>query len=226
MPKRKELLVNGEIYHVYNRSVSNLEIFSAKREFSRAFELLNFYRFEQLLKFSKFKTLSSKNKNNYLEQIKKGGPMTEIYSYALMPDHYHLLLKQLKDDGIKKFISNFQNGFAKYFNIKNENRGSIFINPFKAKRVTSDEILLHVSRYIHLNPSTSYLIEFEDLKNSPRTSFPYYLEERKNDFITSEFILSLFGKSDKRNNYFNFVTNQADYQRKLRLIKNFLLENI
>lgn len=223
MPRRRELLVNGEIYHVYNRSVSNLEVFVAKREFSRVFDLLNYYRFKQLLKFSKFRTLSHKNKNNYLEEIKKDGPLIEIYAYSLMPDHYHLLLKQLKNDGVKKFISNFQNSFAKYFNIKNENRGSIFLNPFKAKRITSDNILTHVSRYIHLNPVTSYLIEFEDLKINPMTSFPYYLEGKQQGLVNTEFLLRMFGSEAA---YVKFVGNQTDYQKKLRMVKNFLLEKV
>lgn len=223
MPKRKELLVNEEVYHVYNRSVSNLEVFIAKREFSRALSLLNYYRFEQPLKFSKFKTLSRENKNNYLLEIKKNVPLIEIYAYSLMPDHYHLLLKQLKVNGIRNFISNFQNGFAKYFNIKNENRGSLFVNPFKAKRITSDNILIHVSRYIHLNPVTSYLIKFENLKTNPMTSFPFYSDGKKQDLVNTELLLRIFGSGEA---YIHFVANQVDYQRKLRVVKNFLLEKI
>lgn len=223
MPIRKELLVNGEIYHVYNRSVGNLEIFSAKREFFRSFDLLNYYRFEQPLKFSKFKTLSWKNKKNYLEKIKKSSPLVEIYAYAIMPDHYHILLKQLKDQGIKNFISDFQNGFAKYFNIKNESRGSLFVNPFKAKRITSDQIFTHLCRYIHLNPVTSYLIKFESLKTHPMTSFPHYFGIEGKGLVNTEFLLKMFGSKDS---YYKFVANQEDYQKKLRMVKNFLLEKI
>ena len=94
MPRRRELLVNGEVYHVYNRSAGNLEVFVAKKEFSRAFELINYYRFEQPLKYSKFRTLSRVNKNNYFNKVKNHGALVEIHSFALMPDHFHLLLQK------------------------------------------------------------------------------------------------------------------------------------
>ena len=147
--------------------------------------------------------------------------LVEVYSFAIMPEHYHLLLKQLNDDGIKIFISNFQNGFAKYYNARNERDGSLFKSPFRAKLITSDEKFLHVSRYIHLNPVTSYILEFKDLGTYPYTSFPYYLGYKKDNLVNTDFITRIFGNNKK---YAEFVENQVDYQRKLRKIKSFILE--
>ncbi|MBU0569566.1 transposase, partial [Patescibacteria group bacterium] len=140
-------------------------------------------------------------------------------SFALMPNHFHLLLRQTKTKGVEKFLTDLQNSFAKYFNIRYKRGGSLFQKPFKAKRLSSDEEFLHVSRYIHLNPVTSFLIKCEELKKYPWTSYPSYVRESEEGFIDTNFILNLTG-SKKR--YEKFISNQVDYQKKLHLIKNLV----
>ena len=80
---------------------------------------------------------------------------------------------------------------------------------------------MHVSRYIHLNPVTSYLIEFEDLKIYPWTSFPHYLGTNNTDLVDINFTLKISGS---REGYEKFVSNQVDYQRKLNIIKHLTFE--
>lgn len=219
--KRREILATGETYHVFNRSVGKEEIFIKGLELERALALLEFYRFPQKLRFSFFKRLQKEIKQEYISGYKTLDALVEIYSFALMPNHFHLLIKQTTDKGIEKFLSNFQNSFAKYYNTKYQRGGSLFQNSFKAKRLSSDEEFLHVSRYIHLNPVTSFLIEYDDLQTYPWTSYPYYLEKGKNDLISTNFIIDLVGSRLK---YEKFVANQVDYQRKLYLIKHLILE--
>ena len=219
--KRNLILTNGETYHVLNRSIASEEIFINRRELSRALNLIDYYRFPQKLSFSKFKKLSIETRSNYISEIKrKYKAFVEIYTFAFMPDHYHLLLKQIQDNGIRTFASNFQNGFAKYHNLKNKRDGSLFKSPFRTKWISSDEVFLHVSRYIHLNPVTSYLIEYKDLETYPWTSYPFYLGGLKSDMLNSEFLLKIAGEKD---NYGKFVSNQVDYQRRLKKIKSLLL---
>ena len=196
--KRKVLLVNGEYYHVLNRTIASEEVFNSNREFKRVVELLNYYRFRQEISFSKFKILSHDDKSLYLRRIQiPQNLLIEVHAFAIMPDHYHLLIKQLNNDGIKIFISNFQNGFAKYYNARNERDGSLFKSPFRAKLIDSDEKFLHISRYIHLNPVTSYFLEFKDLGTYPYTSFPYYLGYKKDNLVNTDFIIRMFGKNEK-----------------------------
>lgn len=221
MPRRNELLVNDEYYHVYNRSSWNEDLFNSQSRIKRALDLISYYRFHQLLRYSKFKLLSRERRAEYLAIIKKDEPLVNIYAYSLMPDHYHLLLKQLTDGGIKKFITDFQNAYARYFNIKNNNRGSLFINPFKSKRIETDKYFLHVSRYIHLNPVTSYLCKLDELSNDVRSSYRFYVNENNDSFVDTKLILSMVGSG---NSYFKFLSDRVDYQRKLRNIKRYLLE--
>lgn len=220
--KRKEILTTGEIYHVLNHSIASEEIFVRKNESNRSLELVDFYRFPQRIRYSQFKLLPKEKRSDYAVEFRKLKPLVEIYAFAFMPNHYHTLLKQIQEDGIKIFASNFQNGFAKYFNKKNNRQGALFLKSFKAKRITTDEQFLHVSRYIHLNPVTSYLIEFDQLGNYPWTSFHYYVRScTKGNLVNTRFLLKMFGTREK---YEKFVANQVDYQRKLHLIKNLILE--
>ena len=221
MPRRNLVLAKDEIYHIFNRSIARENIFSNKINLKKALEILHFYRFPQQLRLSKFKTLTEIQKKDYLLALKDKSPLVEIYSFALMPNHYHLLLKQLQDNGIVRFIANFQNSFAKVFNLKNERDGAVFQNSFKAKRVETDEQFIHISRYIHLNPVTAYLINFNQLANYPWTSFPIYVNEDKNSFVAVNFLLHLFGSKDK---YADFVADQVSYQRELASIQDLIID--
>ncbi len=219
--KRREILTTGEIYHVFNRSVGKEEILRKIRNLDRALSLLEFYRYPQKLRYSFFKRLQKESKIQYLSKYKTLKPIVELYSFALMPSHFHLLLRQTVNKGIEKFLSNFQNSYAKYYNTKYQRGGSLFQKPFKAKRLKSDEEFLHVSRYIHLNPVTSFLIKYSDLRTYPWTSYPFYLNKDKNDLIETNFIINLVGSRKK---YEIFVANQVDYQKKLHLIKHLTFD--
>jgi len=213
--KRKEVLATNETYHVFNRTIGGEEIFSGNINMRRIMALTDYYRCPQKLSYSKFKNvLKNEEQIQYLKEVKSLAPLVEIYVFSFMPDHFHFLLRQNLDLGIRVFISNLQNAFAKYYNTKNERQGSLFQKPFKAKRVSSDEILLHVSRYIHLNPVTSYLVEYKNLQSFQWSSYQDYL-------VNTKFILKITGSKE---NYEKFVVNQVDYQRKLAKIKKFVHE--
>lgn len=218
--KRYEILATNEIYHVFNKSVGYENVFTGKKESSRFLNLIDYYRHNPNLSYSKYKNLPSEERKKTYKTIKSLPKIVEIYSFASMPNHFHLLLKQLSENGIQKLLSKIQNGFAKYFNIKNDRSGTLFHKPFKAKRIENDEIFLHLSRYIHLNPVTSYLIDLDELASYPWTSYSYYLTD-KNDLVNTETIINLAGSKEK---YISFVNNQEDYQKKLRRMKKLLFD--
>lgn len=221
MPRRKTVLATGEIYHVFNRSVAKEILFSSKTSLSKALAVANFYRYPQRLRLSKFKLLTPEVKDAYLRSLNDMTPLVEIYVFAFMPNHYHFLLKQLQEKGISRFIGNFQNSFAKVFNLKNDRNGAVFQNQFRAKRPETDEELLHISRYIHLNPVTAYLIEFKDLVDYPWTSFLAYAQNKPNSFLNTAMLDSMIGPGEK---HIRFVADQADYQRTLDSLKHLILE--
>ena len=219
--QRKTVLVAHEVYHVFNRGVGGQPVFSSVRDYQRALDVIQFYRFRKpQLRFSFYNRLPDKQREAFLKELEKGKTNVEIICFCLMPNHVHFLLKNLEDDGISKFMANFQNSYAKYLNTKTKRFGTLFQQNFKAVRIESDEQLIHVSRYIHLNPVTAYLIEAEDLENYSWSSYPGFVNSQKSSF-KKNLVLDQF-KSVA--NYRNFVLNQADYQRKLAEIKHLTLE--
>ncbi|MEK7558696.1 MAG: transposase [Patescibacteria group bacterium] len=221
MPRRLLPLVEGQVYHVFNRGIDHRPTFDDKLELKRALASIDYYRFvSQPLKFSKFLKLSGAERNKLEVKFKTGPKLIDILSFCLMPNHFHFLLRQVSDKGISKFLSNFQNSYTRYFNTKNERIGHLFLGQFKAVLIETDEQLLHVSRYIHLNPITSYIVkDFNSLLKYPWSSLPEYIKEES--FCETDTILSFF---KKREDYTDFLKDQVDYQRELSKIKHLVLE--
>ena len=140
-----------------------------------------------------------------------------------MPNHFHLLLKQEQDGGISKFMSNFQNSYTRYYNVKNSRIGSLFLDQFKAVRIETEEQLIHVSRYIHLNPFTGFIVnKFEDLTGYLWSSLREYLfEDIPNPISDAQLVLGYFKNTAA---YKQFVFNQAQYQRELKKIQHLIFE--
>lgn len=223
MPYRKVPLVADEIYHVYNRSIGGYPIFSQNRHFQRALNLVNFYRFDKPpVRFSHYNRLPEPQKSKFMKDLRQIPKRIKIMAYCLMTNHVHFLLKQLTENGIANFMSNIQESYAKYFNIREERTGSLFQSMFKAVRVETDEQLIHVARYIHLNPLTSYMIkDIDELDIYPWCSFGEYMDKQNHAIVDKEELLSYFPSIERLR---DFTANQIDYQRKLAKITHLILE--
>lgn len=213
MPYRIVPLITGEIYHIFNRGVEKRDIFTEKREYKRFLETAFYYqRADIKIRFSQAQAeideIDSQNEK-----------LIEIFVYCLMPNHFHFLLRQLQDGGTSTFIRKLLNSYTRYFNIKHKRIGPLFQGQFKAIRIETDEQLVHVSRYIHLNPIVDYLVK--DLRQYEWSSYPEYTGLSKNSFCDKEEILSFF-KSTK--NYESFVLDHMDYAKRLEEIKHLTLE--
>lgn len=223
MPIRKTPLVINHYYHLYNRSVAKVPIFRTKKDYVRTTEVLNYYRFDNLsYSYSALKKLSKERQKIILKTLKeKNKKLVEIVCFCLMPNHFHFLLKQKQEKGIMIFIRNFQNSYAKYFNIKYQRTGSLFQNSFKAVLIEDDNQLLHLSRYIHLNPYSSLIIgKKKDLLGYSWSSFPQFLGKKKG-FCQPKIILDKFNSIK---DYEKFVLDRADYQKSLEEIKHLIHE--
>jgi len=215
--KRKEKFLKGEIYHVFNKSIANYEIFGSIEK-SQQFINRLFYYNTSLAKDS-FSKYIRKNKNYKCENLllPQDFSYVKILAYCLMPDHYHLLVKILKDDVFSKLISDVENSFSRYLNTKQKRKGPLWQSNFKAVRIKNNEQLLHVSRYIHLNPTTANLVA--DPKDWRFSSYRDYINNRK---ILKE-ILKEISISDRKK-YKIFVENNKDYQKKLKIIKKLIFD--
>lgn len=220
---RRVIFAADEIYHVFNRSIEQKPIFTNKREYSRAIIALDFYRFQNpSLRLSKVLLLEKEKREEFFLKLKqKGKKLVEIVSYCLMPNHFHFLLKQKVNGGISKFVSQFSNSYTRYFNTRRKRIGPLFQGIFKAVRIENDEQLVHVSRYIHLNPVVSFVIKEKDLDVHPWSSLPEFLGNQGRGICDKRIVLDLFSSKEK---YREFVHDQVDYARKLEVIKHLALE--
>lgn len=223
MPKRNEPLVTGKYYHVFNKTLDKRNIFSNDIYCSRFVNLLSYYRSSRsTLSYSRLSTLHKKTR----EQIKKTISFKKFFRvnllcYSLMPNHFHLLLKQTKNKGIERLLSDCINSLTRYYNLTNNRLGPVFLPKFKAVRILSEEQLIHVSRYIHLNPFSSKVVKnLRDLILYKWSSYNEYIlsSNSKSSLCDINDILALFG--DDKKLYKRFVEGNAEHQRMLEQVKH------
>lgn len=159
--KRKETFFPGEYYHVYSRTILSLPEF---KDFKIAQKLANSFLLANSTESTKaFEYLRTYNKATFAKSVEiawNGDKFVDVVAYAIMPDHYHLLVKERIENGVSNFLQRCNTSISKYISIKKERRGPLFEGPFNAKHIDSNEYLLHLSLYIHLNP-----LDFLDSKN-------------------------------------------------------------
>lgn len=129
---RPHVLATGEFYHIYNRGID-------KR--------LTFIEDADYRKFL-FGMLSINSGHSVLT----GSPLVGIVAYAIMPNHYHFLMRQEVDGGITRLFHRLMTSYAMFFNKKYGRDGHLCSASFKSKHVTNEAHLEHLIRYIHQNP--------------------------------------------------------------------------
>jgi len=148
--QRKVDFVEGEYYHLYNRGVDKRTIFASVQDYKRFMMLLYVANASEDVRISNILRENSFDEVFSLERI---SPLVEIGAFCLMPNHFHLLVTPLVENGISRFMLKIQTGYSMYFNTKNERNGSLFQGPFKAEHVGNDVYLKYLFSYIHLNPA-------------------------------------------------------------------------
>ncbi|MCF7916356.1 MAG: transposase [Candidatus Omnitrophica bacterium] len=217
---RKMPLVKGNIYHIYTKSIAKFKIFQKSSEYKRLEKLFSYYRTgEPPLRFSAF--LQLKNQEAFLQnRLSQKKNIVEIITYCIMPTHIHLIIKQLSENGISIFMKNVLNSYSRYFNIKIKRKGPLWQGRFKNKLVKNEEQLLHLSRYIHLNPVSANLVSKP--KDWQYSSYRYYLGLVNN---SQNWLSNLFNYVESNPNlYEKFVNDNLDCQKELEKIKHLSLE--
>lgn len=168
----------GEYYHIYNRGVEKRIIFNNKFDYQRFLLLLSLANDEKSIEVQQL------IRDYTIPELlaKKRKPIVSILSFCLMPNHYHLALKEISENGISKFMHKIGTGYSLYFNLQNERSGRLFQGTYKAKHIENDRYLKYVFEYIHLNPIREELnagsIKSQSILNhlmeNPNTSFRPY----------------------------------------------------
>lgn len=222
MPGRQLLFENGGYYHVFNRGVAKLPIFLSQKDYAQAMQAFGYYlSVSPPMKLSRFKELSVRRQEDLVAtQLQNNDSLVNVIAFAFMPNHFHMLLQQVVDRGIARYMSKFQNSYSRYFNTKHNRVGALFQGVFKAVYVESEEQLLHLTRYIHLNPVIASIVKKEELDRYPWTSFGDYMKN-KSVFISQQFVLSMVKTPEA---YKKFVFDYIDYAQRLAQMKHVLLD--
>lgn len=209
--------VKGEIYHVFNKSIANYGIFNDLNNSRRFMDTLFYYN-SKLIDES-FSIFLKRNEKFQAESLlyPKEFPYIKFLCYCIMPDHYHILIKVVEEDYFSKYISDVENSFSRFFNLKFERIGPLWQTSFKSVRIKSNKQLLHVHRYIHLNPTTSSLVDKPE-----DWTYSSYKDFISNPKFLKEIITEISIKNPE--SYKRFVEDQKDYQRKLKLIKKLVFD--
>ena len=223
MTNKRVPLVTGQLYHIYNRGISRQPVFSSKWDYEQSVLTMWYYQYcDPPVRLSRFKELSVTQREDLLLKLKTlRDTHIKIISYVFMPNHFHFLLKQISDNGISIFLSKFSNSYTKYFNTKHKRFGPIFQGVFKSVHIETDEQLIHLSRYIHLNPLVSYIVKEKDFLSYPWSSLQDFLKG-KPPFVDVSLIFNHFSSPSA---YQKYVLDQADYAKRLESIKHLILEN-
>ena len=215
---RKTPLVDGQYYHIYTRSIAKFKVFNNESDYQRIIDLLSYCRFDETpCKFSKFLLLCPNHQKTILKNLgMQGRQLVSIVAYCIMPTHIHLILKQNQKDGISKFMNKILDSYSKYFNLAHHRRGPLWEDRFQNILVETDEQILHLTRYIHLNPASAGLVKKPN--DWAFSSFAEYLGE--SGFCEFKNIIDVNPK-----NYQKFVDDQVAIQKELSKIKKLLIGN-
>ena len=240
MPYRKEIFTNEEIYHIILRGLDDNLIFKDVSDYYRG--IFSIYEFNNSNCIEIRKRREERKKEKAKEKA-SGGPssavdsrdkLVEIFCFCFMPNHIHLMLKQLKDLGVTKFMSKVGTGFAGYFNRKYKRKGYVFQNRFRSVHIDNDDQLRIVFNYIHANPIS--LIEpgwKEKGINNPKkvikflqgykwSSYQDYIGKKSFPSVTDrKFIAEFMGKTDGCR---EAIKDWVKYKQELIKSQNILLE--
>jgi putative transposase len=215
---RKIQFINDCLYHVYNRGTEKRNIFLEEKDYFRFIhDLYEFNDTNTILHTDwRIKTgrseicRGSTSTNRKLREL-----LVEVIAFCLMPNHFHLILRQLKEGGIVKFMQKIGTGYTMYFNQKNERTGSLFQGRFKAILVDRDDYLLPLASYIHLNPVE--LIESnwkeEGIRDWKKTN--EFLENYRWSSYLDYVGIKNFPSVINKNFLINYYKNEQNYKKYL-----------
>ena len=207
--RRLQGIVPGEYYHVFNRGAHKFWILKDQQDLLRLLFLILYSQSPLILKNVARIVRSASSAEGFpvtLEEQEKivSSRFVDIVAFCLMPNHFHLLLKETEEGGIARYMQRLEIAYTMYFNSKYSSSGHVFQGPFKAVRMENDRQLMHVSAYIHRNPR-----ELRQWKNKeeayPYSSLQDYVDKNRwGNLLATDIVAGRFDATP-HSNYRDFV---------------------
>jgi len=206
----KEYEVGG-FYHVYNRGVEKRKIYVDDDDYKKFLSYLKLYLDSPNKQGGKLKDISGRTipPSRVLKNFQNS---IELHAYCLMPNHYHLLIKQNDERSMPSFIQALTTKYSMYFNKKYKRVGGLFQGRYKCVRIKSEQQFTYISKYIHRNPYPDYPTgsDPEGLVSYKYSSYGNYLRLFKQSWVKTDDILSYFSQGNFNNSYKSFVEETGD----------------
>ena len=227
---------NNEIYHIYNRGVEKRKIFSETSDYLRfVHDLYEFNNEEPAINLTYHIGYSHKEVGLPKFERERGKPLVDIMAFCLMPNHFHLMLRQKTTSGITEFMRKLGTGYTNFFNQKYDRVGPLFQGKYKLVLLKSDSHFIHLPFYIHLNPLDLKFLNWRGEKFSDHrkamqfletyqwSSFPDYIGKKNFPSVTQrEFLMKFFGGPEHYKKEINLYLLEATEENER--IRNLLIE--
>lgn len=204
MPSRNILRIDlaDSYYHIYGRGGSKQPIFC---------EPADYYYFIDL--FRRYLSLKQQKDPDGMAYPHFRGEV-ELLAYCLMSNHFHLFLYQIEQGTVSRFMKSLLTSYTHYFNQKYHRSGPLLESRYKASRISNDAYLIHISRYIHLNPRSWRLYPYSSIKD--------YRGKSKSEWLQAERVFALFDQSF--GGYTNFLADYEIHRDMLATLKHELAD--
>lgn len=192
MAKRNIDFFAGGYYHAYNRGANREPIFRCDENYA----------------------FLERRMEQYAAQFD-----LKVIAYCLMPNHYHLVLRQDGKNPCGLFVQALFNSYAKAFNKMYDRSGTLFEGPFRALAVTGEEYLVHLCRYVHRNPLDAHLVS--NLQGWPHSNYLEWIGQRDSAFVDRDLVSAHFATAEA---YSSFVLEYSPTKRMERAIRTLTFE--
>jgi len=206
------------VFHIFNRSIAGFNIFSGANEYEKFTSMLSYFLNPgRTLTFSEYVRRNGDRTFAKLTTEVPADARLQLIAYCLMPTHFHLVLFQRDANAISNFMHDVQSSYSQFFNLKHNRKGPLWEGRFKHVLCETEDQLLHLTRYVHLNPVTARLVERPE--EWAASSYQEYI-------ATSERTICCFKPFLEINpaTYQSFVQTRINDQRMLAEIKKMLLD--
>ena len=147
---RRVNFVEDEHFHLFSRGVEKRKIFLERKDYDRFLALMYILNQENRFHVSNFLNKGGHRISDLYEE-ERSNSLVSILAYSLMPNHFHIVIKEIIENGISTFMSRLLTAYSMYFNIKHERSGSLFVHPFRSEHISNERYFLWIFDYVHLN---------------------------------------------------------------------------